>query len=313
MAQDRSASDTLARLADASLPDEELQALVETYPFFLPGQLLWAARQSPASRGAALYAGHPTVRAGWQAWMRSFAQEPHDATPANEPSEETPDAPPALHEADESAVHALTTDTLEEAVLHTHSAEQGEVVEEVFESHPETLEPTPDTASTETADPLPRPLFIEDYLRYEGVDVSAELPTMRPEEKEQEAFKDEERPATDLMVMRSFTDWMTFFHTQSQEAKAEEESKRALRSMWQKEKLAAALEEEGDEIPEQVFEMAVASLAPDEVVSESLAEILERQGKHARAAEMYRKLSAHDPAKSAYFARKIAALEAQNP
>ena len=80
--------------------------------------------------------------------------------------------------------------------------------------------------------------------------------------------------------------------------------------MWQKEKLAAALEEENDEIPENVFEMAVNSIAKEEdLASESLAEILITQGKYGKAIDMYRKLSLRNPQKNAYFARKIEALQ----
>ena len=76
--------------------------------------------------------------------------------------------------------------------------------------------------------------------------------------------------------------------------------------MWQKEKLAAAMEEENEEIPETVFEMAVNSISKEEsLVSETLAEIHIKQGKYDKAIEMYRKLSLRNPQKSAYFAGKI--------
>ena len=79
--------------------------------------------------------------------------------------------------------------------------------------------------------------------------------------------------------------------------------------MWQKEKLAAALEEENEEIPENVFEMAVNSIKNEEdLVSESLAEIMIKQGKFDKAIEMYRKLSLRNPQKNAYFAGKIEKL-----
>ena len=85
-----------------------------------------------------------------------------------------------------------------------------------------------------------------------------------------------------------------------------EDIKKAVRAMWQKEKLAAALEEENDEIPENVFEMAVNSIAKEEgLASESLAEIYEKQGKHDQAIEMYKKLSLRNPQKNAYFAARI--------
>ena len=80
--------------------------------------------------------------------------------------------------------------------------------------------------------------------------------------------------------------------------------------MWQKQKLAAAIEEESDEIPETVFEMAVNSIARnDDWVSESMAEVYARQGKVQKAIEIYEKLSLLNPEKNTYFAAKIENLQ----
>ncbi len=79
--------------------------------------------------------------------------------------------------------------------------------------------------------------------------------------------------------------------------------------MWQQEKLAAANEEENEEIPEQVFNMAVNSITKEEdLASEALAQIHRKQGKYDRAIDMYRKLSLRNPQKIAYFALKIEEL-----
>jgi hypothetical protein len=55
--------------------------------------------------------------------------------------------------------------------------------------------------------------------------------------------------------------------------------------------------------------MAATSLADREVVTEAMAEVWEKQGEHAKAREIYRKLSLLDPSKSAYFAAKIEGLK----
>jgi tetratricopeptide (TPR) repeat protein len=100
-----------------------------------------------------------------------------------------------------------------------------------------------------------------------------------------------------------------YFKTKTEKEKEEEEDQKALKTMWQKEKLAAALEEENEEIPEGVFEMAVNSIKiEDDLASESLAEILIKQGKFDKAIEMYRKLSLRNPQKNTYFATKIEKL-----
>ncbi len=90
----------------------------------------------------------------------------------------------------------------------------------------------------------------------------------------------------------AFAEWLAHFKTKSQKEEEEAKEKRALRSMWQQEKLAAALDDEPDEIPEDVFEMAVSSITKeDDIVSEPLAQIYERQEKWGAAADMYRKLA----------------------
>ena len=168
-----------------------------------------------------------------------------------------------------------------------------------------------------TAEILPdmppvQPVFTEDYFRYEGIEVPGHL----PEEKELTAPENEvpeEGAEKDkaLMVMMNFKDWLLFYKHKSQAAREDEADKNRLKTAWQREKLAAALEneEEEDEIPEQVFEMAVNSIAHETgLVSESLAAILAKQGKTDKAIEMYRKLSLKHPQKSAYFATQIETL-----
>ena len=109
-----------------------------------------------------------------------------------------------------------------------------------------------------------------------------------------------------LMVVMSFTEWLSYLMEKSQKRAEEEESQRALKAMWQKQKLAAALEEDEDEIPEQVFHMAVNSIRQEEeLISESMAKIYEIQGKKDKAIEIYKKLILQIPEKSTYFAEKI--------
>jgi tetratricopeptide (TPR) repeat protein len=147
-------------------------------------------------------------------------------------------------------------------------------------------------------EPLIQPIYTEDYFLHQGIPVSDNLP------KELEQHQPEVDKS--LMVVMSFSEWLTHFKTRGERQKEEREDQRALKTMWQKEKLAAALEEENEEIPENVFEMAVNSITKEEdLVSESLAEILVKQGKLDKAIDMFRKLSLRNPQKSAYFARKI--------
>jgi hypothetical protein len=148
---------------------------------------------------------------------------------------------------------------------------------------------------------LIQPIYTEDYFLHEGVEISNELP--EPEELIPQQQDDGQQS---LMVMRSFSEWLSYFKTKSKEQQEEEEDKKALKTLLQKQKLAAAIEEENEEIPEQVFEMAVNSITQEDgLASESLAEIYVKQAKYDKAIDMYRKLSLRNPQKNTYFARKI--------
>ncbi|XZF15296.1 hypothetical protein ACTHGU_04100 [Chitinophagaceae bacterium MMS25-I14] len=146
---------------------------------------------------------------------------------------------------------------------------------------------------------LIQPIYTEDYFLHQGIAVDEHIP----------AELDHMDKEKSLMRMMSFSEWLQHFKTQNQKEKEEEEDKKALKSMWQKEKLAAAMEEENDDIPDDVFEMAVNSITKEEgLISESLAEILIKQGKYDKAIDMYRKLSLRNPQKNTYFAQKIDAV-----
>lgn len=141
----------------------------------------------------------------------------------------------------------------------------------------------------------------QDYFSRQGITVETELPPQEPATISTEK---------DLMVVMSFSEWLRYLESRSQKAKEEEAGKSALRALWQKQKLTAAIEEEEEEIPENVFEMAVNSItAKEELVSESLAAVYALQGKKEKAMEMYKKLSLQNPEKSAYFAKKVEILQ----
>lgn len=148
----------------------------------------------------------------------------------------------------------------------------------------------------------------QDYFRLEGINISDELPNVW--DKSKPSKPPEENPKQSLMVVMPFSEWLKYLSKLSIKEKAEEESKKSLRALWQKEKLAIALEEETEEIPEEVFEMAVNSIAKqDDIVNESLAEVYVRQEKYQKAIDIYIKLSLLYPEKNTYFASKIEKLK----
>lgn len=152
-----------------------------------------------------------------------------------------------------------------------------------------------------------QPASADDYFLQQGIHVSNELPLAADVLDEEQTEEEKEKA---LMVVMSFSEWLKHISSHNKKAREEEADKKALKTMWQQQKLAAAIEEESDEIPEQVFEMAVNSISrKDELVSESLAEVYAKQGKKEKAIDMYHKLSLLNPEKNTYFAAKIENLQ----
>lgn len=161
--------------------------------------------------------------------------------------------------------------------------------------------PAREEISVSEKEHLFQPLFTENYFQHQGIAVPEALPQLELEQGE-----DPEAAEKSLMVMMKFEDWLQFLKKKSEVKRSEEEDRAMLRSIWQREKLAAAVGEEDDNIPEAVFEMAINSINKEETpVSESLAEIHIRQGQFEKAKEVYRKLSLQNPEKKTYFADKI--------
>jgi len=198
-------------------------------------------------------------------------------------------------------------------LLHQLVTQSEELPVTTAEEEPEGTTTQPDT----TGDILIQPVSADDYFLQQGIHISGELPEMEDimnhihdhhSIADTDAATEEDEKA--LMVVMSFAEWLKHISSKNRKAREEEAEQKALKAMWQQQKLAAAIEEESDEIPEQVFEMAVNSISrKDELVSESLAEVYVKQGKKTKAIELYQKLSLLNPEKNAYFAAKIESLQ----
>lgn len=265
-----------------------LKELLQAYPYFTPARYMEASLQGRAK--AFTPQSLQPARAYMGNWLlfRELMQLSAEEAPA--PVVVMPEPPGPLPEATSAELPAAT-ETETEHIMADQNNQQ--------------------TKSEPREESLIQPVYSEDYFLHQGIIVDDQLP-----EELDHAAKEEPGPAPaagdpkSLMVMMSFSEWLMHFRSKTQKEKEDEEDRKAVRSMWQREKLAAALEEEEDEIPENVFEMAVNSIArEDGLASESLAEILTKQGKHEQAIEMYKKLSLRNPQKSAYFAQQIAQIE----
>lgn len=179
------------------------------------------------------------------------------------------------------------------------------------EAPAESMDAVTDTAedpNMKAEETLIQPLFTDNYFQHQGITVPDAIPAEL--DKAQDTDEKDEKA---LLVMMGFDEWLMFLKKKNDAKRSEEEDKAALRSMWQREKLAAAMGEEDDNIPEAVFEMAINSIDREEImVSESLAEIHVKQGRFEKAIEIYRKLSLQNPEKKTYFAAKINHLNKEN-
>jgi len=112
------------------------------------------------------------------------------------------------------------------------------------------------------------PYHTVDYFASQGIEV-----------------KDDEKPADTFSVqLKSFTEWLKEL---KKNAVAHEEKHKVILN------------------EEKIISMAEHSLDSREVLTESMAEVWEKQGERAKAIEVYTKLSLLNPSKSAYFASLI--------
>ncbi len=129
--------------------------------------------------------------------------------------------------------------------------------------------------------------------------------TSSPKETEA-AEKVESNDPQHLMVMMSFTDWLQYYKKKNESEQEDKKGRDAIRSAWQKEKLAEAMDDEEDVVPDEIFEKAMKSVSfGDGLVTETLAELYVKQEKIDKAIELYKKLSLLNPEKQAYFASRI--------
>ncbi len=108
-------------------------------------------------------------------------------------------------------------------------------------------------------------------------------------------FKEEEKPADNFgKQLKSFTDWL-----------------KTMKRLPVSE-IAKQVEKKSAEKVQQVDQLAAHSLQDREVLTETMAEVWEKQGNNPKAIEIYTKLSLLDPSKSRYFAAKIEELKKIN-
>jgi len=124
----------------------------------------------------------------------------------------------------------------------------------------------PEERSTINEDMLFEPMHLVDYFASQGIKLTEEVQTADKLGRQ----------------LKSFTEWLKTM----KKVHVEEE------------------EQATDQSDQAIQTLAEKSNTEGEVLTESMAEVFIKQGKIAKAAEVYQKLSLLNPAKSAYFAAK---------
>lgn len=256
---------------------QEVAALLERYPYLVPARLMQAGGHF-SEQGFSPEMLHDS-QLFMGNWMYFYSMM-HAAAGERKPNHE-----PKI---------AVVSETEEEIL----NEEETFLMDEVMPKEEKNIN---------AKDELIQPLFVDNYFQHQGINVPDALPVALGKDEETEV--DEKS----LMVMMGFEEWLLFFKKKNDAKKSDEEDKAIIRSIWQREKLAAAMGEEDDNIPEAVFEMAINSIdRQDIMISEPLAEIHAKQGRYEKAIEIYKKLSLQNPEKKTYFAAKINHLNKEN-
>jgi hypothetical protein len=151
-----------------------------------------------------------------------------------------------------------------------HLLEEGQLTIDLPQQEPVAV--APPIVKSPTSDMIFEPYHTVDYFASQGI-----------------KLKDDEKPKDKLgQQLRSFTDWLKTM-------------KRLPVTQ-----IAASTQ---PALEKKVEEMASVSLVDREVLTEAMAQVWEKQGNHAKAIDIYSKLSLLEPSKSAYFAAKIEHLK----
>ena len=166
----------------------------------------------------------------------------------------------------------------EAAIVETNNADNDDDAQMEPEIEPIKLALKLPEEHSKGNDLLFEPMHLVDYFASQGIKLS-----------------DEVQPTDKLgKQMKSFTEWlktMKKIHPPGAEPQN------------------TAVTINPDLVEKAIQTLAEKSNSEDEILTESMADVLGRQGKLAKAAELYQKLSLLNPSKSAYFAAKIENLK----
>lgn len=283
------------------LPSAELESLISEFPFFNAAHYLLARKQqfektADADERLQLAALHINNHA-WLQWLMKYDGEKFDQPAFHHIPEERTRIDEMIPEPIQSAepeiiqpqVILQTKQVVEEVIPDPmHSAEpeiiQREEVQQTEQVAEELKEQKElpiieekralDQTVTREETPVFEPYYTIDYFASQGI-----------------RFVQEDNPNDKLgRHLKSFTEWL-----------------RTMKRLPQ----VPVVEQYSEETAEATIKViADHSVEQPEVLTEAMAEVLEKQWKTEEAAEIYHKLSLLNPDKSAYFAAKIQHLKA---
>jgi hypothetical protein len=268
----------------------ELQRLVIQYPYFSPAHLLLCQRlksEDPALyekqyQKTSLYFQNPL-------WLEYIS--------ANYVVNNTVSAAETGIENNTVSGNTVTEETVNESTQNL-PAEETQTETEISQQLPETeAESVATPGETQAiAEEQEAPLPEIPSLKIEPVNESDQALTFEPYHtvdyfaSQGIRFKEEEKPKDKFgQQLKSFTEWL-----------------KAMKRLPESEVVTPSLNTPSDP---QVEKLAERSVSDGEVVTESMAEVWEKQGNKEKAIETYTKLSLLNPAKSSYFAAKIEHLK----
>lgn len=299
----------------------ELEQMVKEHPYFSTGHFLLAqklkqentAQGDQQSQKAALYFHDPL----WLQWQLKELSNGHEEIVVEEeplqPEEQL--AIETVGPVEEAIPAEPVTEIETEEPIEQDPAVEEPIVEETFEPEPEpeTIESEPEPIDYNSpADEVQS--FHETQPEPAPAPPVAEEP--KPSEPSQPVIqKEEESP----LVFEAYHT-IDYFASQGIKASAEvqpgDKLGKQLKSFteWLKtmrrlpQVQAEAITDESEQ--QHIRQSAADSLEQKEVVTETMAEVLVKQGKNLEAIAIYEKLSLLDPSKSAFFAAKIETLKA---
>lgn len=319
-------------LEQCSLP--ELQQYADRHPFFGAAQLLLTKKMQQENpeqyneqlQKTFLFFHNPM-------WVEHMLNDTGNAVisqakkePVQQPITEIipPVAEQSLQEEITNPTDATNTIETIPAIAEKTNAEVNIPMQETANSLAEEIKPEPVQAITPDITPAPSVPVEAEVMNPENISAATPvIPEKEPELATPTALALAE-PLTGNTNELIFEPYHTVDYFASQGIKFKEEEKptdkfgKQLKSFteWLKVMkrlpVAEITSNTAPAMEEKVDQLAEHSLKEGEVLTETMAEVWEKQGNREKAIEIYRKLSLLEPAKSTYFAAKIEELKKEN-